>query len=126
MHSCYALVASLFDRWNNALKSGDPKKVVKCYAEDAVLLPTVSNLPRTNHEEILDYFEHFLLKKPVGKIVQRVVKIGCNKITDAGVYMFRVEEGGVSKDIPARYTFVYESKAGDWLISHHHSSAMPE
>ena len=33
-------VAALFDRWNQSLQSGDPKKVVANYAEKSILLPT--------------------------------------------------------------------------------------
>ena len=39
-------IASLFDRWNRSLQTGDPKKVVANYATKSVLLPTVSNTPR--------------------------------------------------------------------------------
>ncbi|OZB74953.1 MAG: DUF4440 domain-containing protein [Halothiobacillus sp. 14-55-98] len=120
------LAEELFNRWNNALKSLDARRVAECYADDAVLLPTVSNIPRTNRDEITDYFVHFLEKKPVGFITHRTVRLGCNKITDAGTYTFRVElADGSTADVPARYTFVYENHHGQWLISHHHSSAMP-
>ncbi len=119
------LAEDLFERWNDALKTLDANKVAECYAEDAVLLPTVSNIPRTNREEITDYFIHFLEKKPEGIVNQRNVKIGCNKITDAGIYTFKVDDHGVMKDVPARYTFVYVNYNGVWLISHHHSSVMP-
>ena len=119
------LAEDLFERWNNALQTLDPRRVAECYAEDAVLLPTVSNVPRTNRDEITDYFVHFLEKKPVGVVNQRNVKFGCNKITDAGIYTFRVDDHGVQRDVPARYTFVYENRDGEWLIAHHHSSMMP-
>ena len=119
------LVEELFDAWNNALQTGDAKKVAAMYAEDAVLLPTVSNLPRTTPAEIEDYFEHFLQKKPIGKVDQRNVKFGCNKITDAGIYTFRIIDAGKTEYVPARYTFVYENRDGEWLIAHHHSSLMP-
>ena len=115
----------LFDAWNEALKTGDARRVTALYAEDAVLLPTVSNIPRTGHEEIRDYFEHFLEKKPVGTINTRNVKLGCNKLTDAGTYTFRVADGVETRDVPARYTFVYENRDGQWRIVHHHSSVMP-
>ncbi len=39
-------IASLFDRWNRSLQTGDPKKVEANYAVKSVLLPTVSNTPR--------------------------------------------------------------------------------
>ena len=119
------LAEELFERWNRALESGDAERVSQCYAEDAVLLPTVSNVARLSRREIQDYFEHFLQKKPLGKVDQRNVKFGCNKITDAGIYTFRVITEGKTEYVPARYTFVYENRDGEWLIAHHHSSLMP-
>jgi uncharacterized protein (TIGR02246 family) len=116
----------LFDRWNMALQTGEAKAVAQLYWEDAVLLPTVSNVPRVNHAEIEDYFHHFLESKPYGTIKSRNLKQGCNKLTDAGVYEFKVVKGGKSQVVPARYTFVYEFRNGEWKISHHHSSMMPE
>lgn len=35
-------IASLFDRWNASLQTGDPQKVVANYATKSVLLPTLS------------------------------------------------------------------------------------
>jgi len=119
------LAEELFERWNSALQTGDADRVTACYADDAVLLPTVSNVPRTTPDEIRDYFLHFLEKQPVGTINQRNVKFGCNKLTDAGTYTFRVRDGGEGKEVPARYTFVYEYRDGEWKIVHHHSSMMP-
>ncbi len=119
------LAEDLFERWNEALRSGDAERVSQCYAEDAVLLPTVSNVPRLSRSEIQDYFEHFLKKQPLGEVNQRNVKLGCNKITDAGVYTFRIIDAGKTEYVPARYTFVYENRDGEWLIAHHHSSLMP-
>ena len=118
-----ANVASLFDRWNNSLKTHDLDKVVANYTNDAVLLPTVSNKPRTNHTEIKDYFNSFLKKEPNGVIDRRIIKIGCNIAQDVGTYTFTFKGG---KKVSARYTYVYEYKDGNWLIAHHHSSAMPE
>ena len=53
-------IAALFDRWNATLQNGGPHDMALLYAEDGVLLPTVSNVPRTNRVEIGEYFEHFL------------------------------------------------------------------
>lgn len=120
------LVEDLFNKWNQALQTYDAGKVAELYADDAVLLPTVSNVPRTSKAEIKDYFEHFLEKKPFGIIKQRNIKKGCNKITDAGIYDFEVEADGRKSVVPARYTFVYEYRNNEWKIVHHHSSMMPE
>lgn len=116
-------VAALFDRWNASLATLDPDKVVANYAPDAVLLPTVSNQPRTNPKEIRDYFVKFLKNGPQGSIDQRTIRIGCNVAQDVGTYSFRFKDGST---VHARYTYVYEWRDGQWLIAHHHSSAMPE
>ena len=116
-------IAALFDRWNRSLATLDPDKVTANYARDAVLLPTISNTPRTNHPEIRAYFVDFLKKNPHGSIDRRFVKIGCNYAQDVGIYTFTLEGG---QTVQARYTYVYEYRNGQWLIAHHHSSAMPE
>ena len=60
---CFYPVRSLFYLWNDALATGDSRIVAARYAPDAVLLPTVSDTPRTNPEAIKDYFDAFLQKK---------------------------------------------------------------
>ncbi len=81
-------VSALFDRWNAALQTKNPDEVVKNYAPDAVLLPTVSNKSRTNHAEIKDYFAHFVEKSPKGVINSRTIHVGCNEAYDVGTYTF--------------------------------------
>jgi uncharacterized protein (TIGR02246 family) len=129
--SCEALdpkaVAALFDEWNFALSSLDTNLVVQRYWPDAVLLPTVSNTPRTNAAMINDYFEHFLVKRPRGRIDTRTIQSGCNLALDVGTYTFSLmDNNGVISEVAARYTFIYQYRDGGWKILHHHSSAMPE
>ncbi len=120
-------IAALFDRWNAALQTRNPDEVVKNYASDAVLLPTVSNKPRTSPAEIRDYFVHFVEKSPKGVINTRAIHIGCNEAYDVGTYTFTVTGAdGKASEVPARYSFIYALTDGKWLIVHHHSSAMPE
>ncbi|MDP9964648.1 uncharacterized protein (TIGR02246 family) [Variovorax paradoxus] len=116
-------IAALFDRWNASLATLDPDKVVANYAPDGVLLATVSNQPRTSLAEIRDYFVKFLKGAPQGKIDSRTIRVGCNVAQDIGTYTFKFKDG---KLVHARYTYVYEWLNGQWLIAHHHSSAMPE
>jgi uncharacterized protein (TIGR02246 family) len=116
-------IAALFDRWNASLATLDPDKVVANYAPDGVLLATVSNQPRTTPPQIRDYFVKFLKDAPQGKIDTRTIKVGCNVAQDIGTYTFKFNDG---KTVHARYTYVYEWLNGQWLIAHHHSSAMPE
>ncbi len=119
-------IAGLFDHWNQALQTGDPDAVVSTYAQDALLLPTMSNFPRDTPSEIRDYFVHFLEGKPVGRIDQRVIRIGCNTAMDSGLYTFTLNRDGKTVEVPARYTFEYAYQDGKWLIVGHHSSRMPE
>jgi|JI10StandDraft_1071094.scaffolds.fasta_scaffold215860_2 uncharacterized protein (TIGR02246 family) len=122
-----AAIGALFDGWNLSLASLDPDVVAQRYWPDAVLLPTVSNTPRTSTAMIRDYFVHFLEKRPRGRIDSRTIQIGCNLAIDMGTYTFSVmAPTGAISEVAARYTFVYSHHDGAWKISHHHSSAMPE
>ena len=82
------------------------------------------NVERNNSEEKEDYFHHFLENKPVGKIDYSHIEIGCNTASDAGIYTFTY--GTTGKKVQARYSFNYQWDGKNWLISQHHSSAMPE
>ncbi|MFD5257527.1 SgcJ/EcaC family oxidoreductase [Streptomyces bobili] len=122
-------IASLFDAWNAALGTGDPDKVADLYARNAVLLPTVSNEVRTDRAGIVDYFEHFLANKPVGKKVQTIITVlDDDSAIDTGVYEFTLtdHDTGEKRLVEARYTYEYEKRGGTWKIVNHHSSAMPE
>ena len=120
-------IAALFDRWNAALATGKPDQVAGLYAEDGVLQPTVSNWMRQGRDEVQDYFVKFLALKPQGVINARDIrKVDEDTAIDAGIYTFTLTENGQSRQVQARYTYVYERIDGDWKIVLHHSSAMPE
>jgi len=117
-------IAALFDRWNQSLQTGDPRKVAANYADRSILLPTVSNKPRVTVAEREDYFQHFLQDRPSGKIDFRQIEIGCNSAVDAGLYTFTFARTGAV--VKARYTYTYRWDGSQWRITSHHSSAMPE
>ena len=121
-------IAGLFDRWNTALQTGNAQAVVALYAQNALLQPTVSTQVRSTPAQIKNYFEHFLPMKPVGQINYREIRqLGSNVAMDSGVYTFTLTEApGKTREVKARYTFVYEQVGGQWKILNHHSSAMPE
>lgn len=144
-------IRGLFDRWNDALLTGDPRAVADLYLSDKMsidgktkkedselmlLLPTLSNEPRTNLSGVEDYFVAFLKRKPEGRIVSGKIIIGPDGswAHDAGIYEF-VLEGNVNPDtqksktttVLVRYSFLYlRDERGEWKIAHHHSSLMPE
>ncbi len=118
-------VGNLFHLWNDALDTLDPEAVANRYTKNAVLLPTVSDTPRTTPEAIKDYFSLFLKSKPQGKILQSYVQFGPQWAKDVGTYEFTLR-GNNNKIVRARYTFIYRFEDGQWKISHQHSSQMPE
>ena len=87
-------VLGLFDQWNTALSTLNPDTVTELYADNAVLLPTVSNQVRHNHEEIKDYFVGFLQKSPQGVVDEFNVNIlSDTHATNSGVYTFTFGDG---------------------------------
>jgi uncharacterized protein (TIGR02246 family) len=119
-------VMDLFEKWNQAIQTQDPDQVIPCYAQDAILLPTVSAKVRHNHPEIRDYFVHFLKKKPLGWIVETNIRIFEDIAINSGLYTFSLIDEGSRKEIPARFTFVYKKHESGWRIIEHHSSILPE
>ena len=59
-------VQDLFYLWNDALKTLEPEIVASRYAEQAILLPTVSDTPRTDKAGLVDYFTSFLKVRHCG------------------------------------------------------------
>ncbi|MGB0586066.1 MAG: SgcJ/EcaC family oxidoreductase [Limisphaerales bacterium] len=116
-------ISALFEEWNTALQTGSPKNVVTLYEPNAILLPTVSNKVRHNHEEIENYFFNFLKKGPKGVINESNIRTFGNIAINSGVYTFSFNDGNT---VQARFTFVYRRNEQRWLIIEHHSSAMPE
>lgn len=117
-------VRSWFREWNDALATGDSSMVAGRYAKNAVFLPTLSDAPRTTNQLIRDYYDIFLKREPQSVIESGDIVIGTNWALDFGVYNFTLDGGDTT--IRARYSFVYGYEDGDWKISHHHSSVMPE
>lgn len=120
-------VRALFSLWNNALATGDSRLVASRYAtrSGAILLPTVSDTPRTDYAGIKDYFDAFLKKQPQGEILEGNIRIGEGWAQDAGIYEFTMGAEGGAK-VKGRYTYTYVMEDGQWKIAHHHSSVMPE
>ena len=113
----------LIDKWNLALQTRDPMKVVELYADDAILIPTVSNIVRHNHEEIKDYFTKFLQKGPKFEIDEINIRMIDKLAVNSGTYTVTFDDDTLAK---ARFTFVYQNINQGWLIIEHHSSIMPE
>lgn len=142
MEQIRKIVQQNFSRWNDALKTRDPKKVTALYAKDATFLPTVSGEFKKGKKGVKEYFEHFLKKNPLGKIVDEKIQIlGADCYLHSGLYNFELVEEGESRNnlgtapwpkgnrklLEARFSFVWrKNKRGKWEIIHHHSSIRPK
>lgn len=122
-----AQVEAQFARFNNAWATGNPDTVTALFSNDAVLLPTVSNRPRTDAAGVRDYFVGFLRGQPVGEIKTSTVHIGCNIATRLGTWQVTLNgANGARNTVHGRYSFIYRYVDGDWKIYHLHSSLNPE
>lgn len=125
-----AAVQKAYYDWCSAIGKahGKPKVVVKYYAPDAILLPTLSNKIKINSKSGLDgYFKkltsHDNIKCTTKKLITRMYK---ETAINTGLYDFSYTDNGKEVLVPARFTFVYGKDSGKWLIIKHHSSKMPE
>ena len=120
-------VDTLFDQWNAAWATKNPDTVTALFARNAVLLPTISKVPRTDAAGIRDYFVGFLKNNPVGRIDSSTVMEGCNKLVRVGQWSvdFTNAETQAKSSVSGRYTFIYKYEDGAWKVAHLHSSLNP-
>ncbi len=134
--SCFATssnqaVVDVYQAWCKAIGSakGNAAEVVKFYAPDAILLPTLSENVLTNSKQggMTEYFVGLTnqpnIKCTPEKLVTRVYTP--DFASNTGLYEFSYTVDGKTKKIPARFTFYYEKFGNDWLIVNHHSSTVP-
>jgi hypothetical protein len=71
-----AEIRALFLLWNDALATGDARIVTARYAEDAVLFPVDSDIPRMDRDSIRAYYDTFLRKRPQVFQIKSQLRIG--------------------------------------------------
>lgn len=106
---------------------GNPAIVVKHYAPEALLIPTLSSDFLINVNGGLNaYFKKLTSLKDIQCTPQTLRTFEHDHYaTNSGIYRFSYVENGKTKIIPARFTFIYKNVKGHWLITDHHSSKMP-
>ena len=62
---------------------------------------------------------------PKVAIVEQNVRVYGDTAVNAGTYDFTIFPEGKSRTVPARYSFTYRKKDGQWVIVEHHSSLKP-
>ncbi|MDJ0727659.1 MAG: DUF4440 domain-containing protein [Prochloraceae cyanobacterium] len=125
-------VAETTDIWLDTVTSGSEEvvdEVVALYAPNGILWGTVSEQVRDTPAEIRDYFEYFAMLPELSVSSYK----GCVRMYDenlainSGYYTFTYTKDGQTKEVPARYSFIYHKNSNNqWEIIEHHSSALPE
>jgi len=92
---------------------------------EAVLLGTLSPKRRDNPDAIRDYMVNAFKALPDHKVSfgDQLIRVYGDMAINSGYYTFTYSKDGESKSLPARYTFVYAKRNGQWMIVDHHSSA---
>jgi len=125
-------VAETTDIWLDMVTSHSEEvvdEVVALYAQNGILWGTVSEQVRDTPAEIRDYFEYFAMLPELRVSSYK----GCVRMYDenlainSGYYTFTYTKDGQTKEVPARYSFIYQKNSNNqWEILKHHSSALPE
>src|SRR5262249_60750219 len=120
-------VAAATLAWAQALGADDPDKVLPFYADDAVLLGTLSPTVRSDRAALRDYFVTAFKVLPGLKVAfgDQLIRVYGGTAVNTGYYTFSYIKDGETKNLPARYSFTYVKRGDAWLIVDHHSSAMP-
>ena len=119
-------VAEATAAWVAAYNSRDPARITALYDAEATFWGTSSPTIRTDPASIADYFKD-AGKRPDARVAitdQHIRVIGDTAV-NAGTYTFTDVRDGKNVANPARFTFVFRSRAGRWTIAHHHSSRVP-
>lgn len=122
-----AEVSSATRGWAAAFNECNSNKAASLYDSDAILWGTVSPTIITTSSGVRQYFERACATSPQPKVVlgdQRVRVYGDTAI-NSGTYTFTIFVGGQPRQNPARFSFTYRKKDGQWVILDHHSSAIP-
>jgi uncharacterized protein (TIGR02246 family) len=114
-------------RWIDAFNRKSSADIVRLYAPDAVFLGTSSATLRDSPALVAEYFAGLATLGDASNAVSesRVQVLSEDVAINSGHYVLtRTVEGRITQS-PARFSFVYQKRAGQWLIVSHHSSAFP-
>jgi uncharacterized protein (TIGR02246 family) len=113
-------------RWIAAFNRKSSTDIVALYAADAVFFGTSSPVLRDKPELVREYFRNLpSLGDFVITLEEHRVQVFGKVAINTGFYTRTAMQDGKPVRSPARFTFVYEKRGGQWLIVNHHSSALP-
>jgi len=113
-------------KWVDAFNRKSATDIVALYAKDAVFFGTSSPVLRDSPELVQDYFKSLpTLGDAVITVSDQRVQVFGKVAVHTGFYTRSSAQEGKLVQNPARFTFVYEQRNGQWVIVNHHSSALP-
>jgi len=115
-------------KWIDAFNRKSTRDIVALYAPDAVFFGTSSPLLRDKPELVRDYFKNLPAQgDAVISMEEHRVQVYGKVAINTGYYTrsLRQPDGKTVRN-EARFTFVYEKRAGQWVIVNHHSSTLPQ
>ncbi len=119
-----------FQRWIEALATGDVTEVLKLYHVDAILQGTFSPMMRVGYDAIREYFIPFLQETPSCSVLLNVVSTVDGSIwgpntrsyVDIGHYDFISGPSEARITSHARYMIIWQKRSiGGWKIFRHSS-----
>jgi uncharacterized protein (TIGR02246 family) len=119
-------VEAAIGKWVDAFNRKSTRDIVALYAADAVLFGTSSPLLRDRPQLVQEYFSTLpSLGDAAITVGEHRVQVFGSLAINSGFYTRSATQNGTTVSNPARFTFVYEKRGGEWLIVNHHSSALP-
>jgi uncharacterized protein (TIGR02246 family) len=120
---------AMISRWTSAYNANDVEGLVKLYTPDAVVLGTRSPIISQGPQDTRAYFLSTHLPGSGNKVEfgeRRMMVLGdLRAVLVTGFYNFTLNIGGKITPSHARFTWLIVNRGGQWLIAHHHSSAVP-
>lgn len=120
---------AMINRWTAVYNANDVEGLVKLYTPDATLLGTRSPIISQGPQDGRAYFLSTRLPGSGNNVAfgeRRMMVLGdLHAVLVTGFYNFTLNIGGKMTPSNARFTWLIVKHGGEWLIAHHHSSAVP-
>ena len=119
-------VAAATAAWRTAYDSRDPVRIRGMYDTDAVLWGTSAKTVAPTPAAIADYFKN-AGTRPNARVTfgEQHIRVYGDVAVNTGYYTFSDVRDGQPVARPARFSMVFRSRDGKWLIVGHHSSLLP-
>jgi len=120
-------VAAATAKWAEVFVLDDPDPILSLYDTEGVLWGTISPTRRDTPDALRDYFVKAFKALPGHKVTfgDQLIRVYGNTAINTGYYTFSFVKDGNPTSLPARYSFVYVKRNGNWKIVDHHSSKSP-